>query len=137
MTSSPSCGVPPFDTADMQALDKVARTVTIEFFGQDAAILNGNATEDAYVIRTGQVELLDDNGIVDVLGPGELVGLPSLLTDMPAGLSNPRAAEDVLAYRIPADVRSPAGRSFGPALRRPACGSNAPPRPLLVSRLRM
>lgn len=99
-------GFPPFDTADMQALDKVARTVTIEFFGQDAAILNGNATEDAYVIRTGQVELLDDNGIVDVLGPGELVGLPSLLTDMPAGLST-RAAEDVLAYRIPADVLVP------------------------------
>ena len=121
----------------MQALDKVARTVTIEFFGQDAAILNGNATEDAYVIRTGQVELLDDNGIVDVPGPGELVGLPSLLTDMPAGLST-RAAEDVLAYRIPADVLVP---PCWPIVR--ACASspsmwpNAPPRPLLVSRLRM
>lgn len=120
----------------MQALDKVARTVTIEFFGQDAAILNGNATEDAYVIRTGQVELLDDNGIVDVLGPGELVGLPSLLTDMPAGLST-RAAEDVLAYRIPADVLVPCWPIVRACASSPSMWPNAPPRPLLVSRLRM
>ncbi len=97
-------GFPPFDEADEQDLDDLAGAVDIEYFARGSLLLDAaldTPADVAYVVRTGHVEMLDQAGtVLDVLGPGDLVGLPSLLTDMPPGLST-RAAEDTLTYRLP------------------------------------
>lgn len=107
-------GFPPFEAASSDALGSVVAATEIEFFPQGAWILRAGATNDGYahVVRTGHVELIDAGRVVDVIGPGDLVGLPSLVSDLPPGL-DVRAAEDVLAYRIPADALIPllSGRS--------------------------
>ena len=99
-------GFPPFDEAEEQDVARLAEAVSIEFFAEGSLILDASRdapADVAYVLRTGQVELLDQAGaVVDVLGPGDLIGLPSLLTDMPPGLST-RVAEDALVYRLPAE----------------------------------
>lgn len=101
-------GFAPFDTADESELDELASSVSIEFFGESTLLLEatGAPADSAYMIRSGQVELLDHDRVVDVLGPGDLVGVPSVVGDMPPGLSS-RAGEDTLAYRIPAKVLLP------------------------------
>jgi CBS domain-containing protein len=68
--------------------------------------------EFAYVVRRGSVELLIGERLLDVLGEGELFGFASLLEEGPLGFVA-RAAEDTLAYRIPAEV-------MRPVLERPA-----------------
>lgn len=107
-------GFPPFEAASSTGLDAVVATTEIEFFPQGAWILRAGASNDGFVhvVRTGHVELIDTGRVVDVIGPGDLVGLPSLVSDLPPGL-DVRAAEDVLAYRIPADAMIPllSGRS--------------------------
>jgi CBS domain-containing protein len=107
-------GFPPFEGASDAVLDDVVASTEIEFFHQGAWILRAGEANDgfAHVVRTGHVELIDSGRVIDVIGPGDLVGLPSLVSDLPPGL-DVRAAEDVLAYRIPADAFLPllAGRS--------------------------
>lgn len=107
-------GFPPFEAARDADLDAVVAATEIEFFHQGAWILRAGENNDgfAHVVRTGHVELIDAGRVVDVIGPGDLVGLPSLVSDLPPGL-DVRAAEDVLAYRIPADALIPllSGRS--------------------------
>lgn len=107
-------GFPPFEGATSDVLAAVVAATEIEFFHQGAWILRAGETNDgfAHVVRTGHVELIDSGRVIDVIGPGDLVGLPSLVSDLPPGL-DVRAAEDVLAYRIPADAFLPllAGRS--------------------------
>lgn len=103
-------GFPPFLEADEEALERLAQAVTIEFFAEGSLILDASEdipTDYAYVVRTGQAELVDSTGrVVDTLGPGDMIGLPSLLSDMPPGLST-RVSEDVLAYRLPAEALVP------------------------------
>lgn len=94
---------PPFDTASDEALDEVARSTEIEFFPAGSIVLEqGSAPPDhAYVVRAGSVELLDDGRVLDELGVGDMFGHPSMVAGMPAGYSV-RAAEDLLAYLLPA-----------------------------------
>ena len=101
-------GFPPFDSVSEQLLDRVVRSTEIEFFADGAFLLRTGDTSQgvAHVVRTGHVELVADGRVFDVVGPGELVGLPSLVSGLPTGV-DARAAEDVLTYRIPADVLLP------------------------------
>jgi CBS domain-containing protein len=101
-------GFPPFDTATEDALLAVAAATEIEFFPVGSFVLRaGNSpSEHAYVLRTGQAELLDGSRVIDVLGPGDVVGLPSILTNLPPGL-DVRAAEDLIVYRIGAHAMLP------------------------------
>ncbi len=107
-------GFPPFDDATDGALLDVETATEIEFFPAGSFVLRAgvDASPYAYVLRVGHVELLEGGRVVDVLEPGDVVGLPSLLTDLPPGL-DARAAEDVLVYRIPGDSLLPmlVGRS--------------------------
>ena len=107
-------GFPPFDDAPEAALGDVEAATEIEFFPAGAFVLRAGVgtSPHAYVLRTGHVELLEAGRVIDVLGPGDVVGLPSLLTDLPPGL-DARAAEDLLVYRIPGNSLLPllAGRS--------------------------
>ena len=107
-------GFRPFDTISDSDLNNLVMASQIEFFPEGSFLIRtGDVNEGfAHVIRTGQVELLEDGRVVDVLGPGDMVGLPSLVADLAPGL-DARAAEDVLAYRLPAEALLPAlmGRS--------------------------
>lgn len=107
-------GFPPFDTADEEPLARLVDATEIEFFPEGALLLRagGDAESHVHVVRTGHVELIDAGRVIDVVGPGDVVGLPSLVSGLPPGL-DVRAAEDVLTYRVPADVLLPllAGRS--------------------------
>jgi CBS domain-containing protein len=107
-------GFPPFETAAEEALLAVEAATEIEFFPVGSFVLRAgeSSSEHAYVLRTGHAELIDGGRVIDVLGPGDVVGLPSMLTDLPPGL-DVRAAEDLLAYRVDADAMLPllAGRS--------------------------
>lgn len=107
-------GFPPFDAATEERLEAVAEATEIEFFPVGAFVLRAGdgASEHAFVLRTGQAELLDGGRVIDVIGPGDVVGLQSMLTDLPPGL-DVRAAEDVLVYRVDADAMLPllSGRS--------------------------
>ena len=74
------------------------------------------------MLRTGHAELIDGGRVIDVIGPGDVVGLPSMLTDLPPGL-DVRAAEDLLVYRVDAECdASAAVRSVRAQVR----GRNGP-----------
>lgn len=107
-------GFPPFDTATEETLEAVQKATEIEFFPAGSLVLRAgeSSSAHAYVLRTGHAELTDGGRVIDVVGPGDVVGLPSMLTDLPPGL-DVRAAEDLLVYRIDADAMLPvlSGRS--------------------------
>ncbi|WP_158220534.1 putative nucleotidyltransferase substrate binding domain-containing protein [Kineosporia sp. A_224] len=107
-------GFPPFDGAPDDALRAVAAAVVVEHVPAGTLIVAAGGPGDGAVrvLRTGHADLLADGRVVDVLGEGELVGLPSAVSGLPPGL-DVRAAEDVVAYRLPADAILPllAGRS--------------------------
>lgn len=98
-------GFPPFDTASSEHLAQVEASTDIAFYPQGEPVLRAGegVSEHAFVIRTGQAELRSQGRVVDLLGPGDLFGLPSMLTAMPPGL-DVVAAEDLLVYRIGSDA---------------------------------
>ena len=54
----------------------------IEFYGRDQIILQagGEPARFLYVVRTGAVELVDEEQVLDLLSEGEVFGHPSLLS---------------------------------------------------------
>ena len=64
---------PPYDALDSADLDALARTVEVEYFTAGARIVEaGEAPLDHFfVVRTGEVEVIDRGRVVDLLGPGE------------------------------------------------------------------
>lgn len=107
-------GFPPFEGASSELLDAVVASTEIEFFSKGVLVLEAGDTPAGYafVIRTGHAELIDNGRVIDVLGPGDMFGIPSMLTDLPPGL-DVRASEELLAYRIGAEAMLPlfAGRA--------------------------
>lgn len=66
-----------------------------------------------WVVRSGAVELLEGGRALDLLGEGEMIGHPSMLSGLPA-TREVRAAEDALLYRLPAAaVAGPLARPAG------------------------
>ena len=95
-------GQSPYDALDAADLEALARLIEVEYFAAGTTIVEagGSALTHFYVVRTGEVELLDRGRVVDVLGPGETFGHISVLSGLPPPLSV-RAAEDTLCYRFP------------------------------------
>ena len=93
---------PPFDTADREAVERVAATAEVEFFAAGETIFTegAGALDHLRVVRSGAVELHAGDRVLDLLGTGEMLGHPSMLSGLPAGFSA-RAHEDTLLYRIP------------------------------------
>ena len=87
---------PPFDAFDPGAVERLAEAVEVEFHAAGATIFPKGA---------GAVEVLDDDRVLDLMGPGEMFGYASLLSGLPTDFGT-RAAEDSLTYRIPADAAS-------------------------------
>ncbi|MFL5798309.1 MAG: cyclic nucleotide-binding domain-containing protein [Actinomycetota bacterium] len=90
--------VPPFDTLEPAALERAARGVRIEFFPAGTAILQqgGEPARALYLVRRGEVEVLDDGRLLDLLGEGEVFGDLSLLTGL-APTATIRTHDDTLS----------------------------------------
>ena len=101
-------GHPPFDSLDEGTLEEMARSAEIEFFAARTSIIEsaGALAEFGYVVRSGSVELLIGDRLIDVMGEAEMFGFTSLLAEEPLDFVA-RAAEDTLVYRIPASIARP------------------------------
>jgi len=98
---------PPFDALADEDLDRVVASVEIEHFAPGTVILQqaGAAATHLFVVRKGEVEILDDARVIDLVGEGEVFGMWSLLGHV-APMASVRAAEDTLCYLIDAGVAS-------------------------------
>lgn len=96
---------PPFDGLSEERLRAVVRATQIEHFAGGTVILRkaGEPARYLYVVRKGEVELLDDGLLLDLLGEGEVFGQISLLSRAGPALTV-RAREDTLCYLIDASV---------------------------------
>lgn len=92
---------PPFDALEPDALERVGAATETKSFPPGTTILQqgGPPSRFLYVVRTGGVELLDDEVVIDLLEEGEMFGHPSLVAELPPTLSV-RAFEDTQCYLI-------------------------------------
>jgi CRP-like cAMP-binding protein/Zn-dependent protease len=65
----------------------------------EVIIEEGDVGEDFYAVRSGQVEVLRNGEVVDVMGPGSYFGEIALLTDVPR-TATVRARTPVRAFRL-------------------------------------
>jgi CBS domain-containing protein len=95
-------GFAPFDALAADVLAAVAAGAQERSYGAGEALLleDGTPSEHLFVVRTGAVELVHGGEVVDILGPGELFGQPSLLTGL-APAFTVRAREDTVCFLIP------------------------------------
>jgi CBS domain-containing protein len=96
---------PPFDDLPDRELERIARRVEIEFFAAGAIIVQQGSEplDRLYVVRRGAVELLDGSTVIDLLGEGEVFGLPSI-TSGSEPVFSVRAHEDTLCYLMDGEV---------------------------------
>ena len=99
------CAHPPFDALQTADVERAAAAAEVEFFLAGTTIFAQGAqpVEHLRVVRTGAVEIVLGERVLDLLGPGELFGHASMLSGLPPGFAA-RAQEDTLCYRIPAEV---------------------------------
>jgi CBS domain-containing protein len=109
---------PPFDALNDDALGRVADSVEIEHFAPGDVILEqaGEPARHLYVIRKGEVEIVDHDRVIDLMSDGEAFGAWSLLGRF-SPTTTVRAHVDTLCYLVPADVaesvlESPPGIAF-------------------------
>src|SRR4051812_32390533 len=62
--------------------------------------------EHVWAVHDGAVEIVHEGRVLDLLGPGELIGHASMLSGLPPGFEA-RAGEETTLYRIPAAVARP------------------------------
>ncbi|HEX5558849.1 MAG TPA: putative nucleotidyltransferase substrate binding domain-containing protein [Gaiellales bacterium] len=84
--------------------------------GELVLVEDGTPARHLYVVRSGSVELVHEEEVIDVLEPGESFGHPSLLSGM-APAFDVRAREQTVCLLIEADVAlrllgSPSGVEF-------------------------
>ena len=108
----------PFSGLDQPALERLAERVEVEYFPVGATIFKqGEQPPDRVrVIRRGAVALVDHGRVLDLLGEGELLGHPSMVSGTPTGLEA-RAHEDSLCYSLAAEdvlplLTRPAGLQY-------------------------
>ena len=104
----------PFSGLDSPTLERLAERVEVEFFPVGATIFKqGDEPPDRVrVVRRGSVALVDHGRVLDLLGEGELLGHPSMVSGTPTGFAA-RAHEDSLCYAL-------AANDVLPLLTRPA-----------------
>lgn len=99
---------PPFDQLPPDELSRIAASVKVEHFaaGYDILLYGGSPAEFLYIIMQGSVDLLREEGglqVFDTYGVGEVFGHVSLIRAKPP-IVTVRAHEDTLAYLVPAAV---------------------------------
>src|SRR4249920_501742 len=75
---------PPFDALPEGELERAEAAVLERAYAAGDLVLveDGTPAHHLYVVRTGSVELLHEEEVIDVLEPGEAFGHPSLLSGM-------------------------------------------------------
>jgi CBS domain-containing protein len=93
-------GQPPFDMLEPDDLTRIAAQVEIEYFARGAVVVREDERIDhLWVIRTGALEVLDKGRVVDLLGPGDIVGHVAMLSQLPHEVLV-RAEEESLCLRM-------------------------------------
>lgn len=92
----------PYDALESADLEALARLVEVEYFTAGTTIVAAGEQPltHFYVVRSGEVDVVDRARIVDVLGVGETFGQISVLSGLAPPLTI-RAAQDTLCYRFP------------------------------------
>src|SRR5437870_13868090 len=96
---------PPFDSLTTEQLERIGRSVRIEFFPGDTVIIRaaGEPARFLYVIRRGAVELVEEDHVLDVMGEGEAFGHLSVLSVL-SPVATIRAAEVTICYLVEAQL---------------------------------
>ena len=94
----------PFDTLEPGELDALTASVVERVYEPGTVVLleDGVPAEHLFVVREGLVELVHQGEVVDVIGPGESFGHPSLLSGM-APAFTVRARERTVCWLIRRD----------------------------------
>jgi len=95
-------GVAPFDGLPGALLDSLPRKMTMQYFRRGTAIMAvGRNNDDLYVVRSGAVDVLNQQGrLVDRGGIGTCFGSTTLVRGNPSRF-DVTAIEDVLALVLP------------------------------------
>jgi CBS domain-containing protein len=109
---------PPFSDLPDGELERAEEAMLERSYAEGEAILveDGRPARYLFVVRTGAVELVHENEVIDVLAPGEAFGHPSLLSGM-APAFDVRAREPTVCILLEAGIArkllgSPAGVEF-------------------------
>jgi CBS domain-containing protein len=99
---------PPFDALPEPELARLAAAAEVVLFAAGEVIFaqGTDPQTSAWVVRRGGVELVDHGRVLDLLGPGEMFGHASMLSELPTGFAA-RAAGATTCYRLPGDVTRP------------------------------
>jgi CBS domain-containing protein len=92
----------PFDALAPDELRSIAAAAVERRYAAGAVVLleDGTPAEYLFVVQQGSVELVHDGEVVDVLGPGETFGEPSLLSGL-APAFTVRARDETVCLLIP------------------------------------
>jgi len=95
----------PFDALEPSEVERIAASAEVEFFRAGTVIFSADAraVEHLRVVRTGAVEIVLGDDVLDLITPGELFGHAPMLAGLPPGFAAV-AQEDTLCYRIPQEV---------------------------------
>jgi CBS domain-containing protein len=109
---------PPFDALPDGELERAEAAVRERSYAAGDLVLieDGTPARHLYVVRTGSVELVHEEEVIDVLEPGEAFGHPSLLSGM-APAFDVRAREPTVCLLLDAALAlrllgSPSGVEF-------------------------
>jgi CBS domain-containing protein len=109
---------PPFDALPEDELERAEAAISERSYSEGELVLveDGAPATHLYVVRTGSVELVHDDQVIDVLEPGEVFGHPSLLSGL-APAFDVRAHEDSVCLLLETSVAlrllgSPPGVEF-------------------------
>ena len=93
--------LPGFDALDSGGLNTAARAIKVAYYREGELILTlGVANHELHIVRSGAVELCDENGeLVTRLAEGECFGFPSLMNGAPTR-NQSTAIEDTLVYHL-------------------------------------
>lgn len=93
---------PPYDVLSGDELASLIEGLEVEFFAAGTAIVEADepALRNLWVLRRGELEVVDRGRVVDHLVPGDTFGHISVLTGLPPALTV-RALEDSLCLRLP------------------------------------
>jgi len=93
---------PPFAALEQDDLERVAAAVETRELSAGATVLveDGPPATHFWVTRSGSMELVHEDEVIDVLEPGEGFGHPSLLSGLAPSFTV-RAHEDSVCYLVP------------------------------------
>jgi CBS domain-containing protein len=108
----------PFSGLEEDDLERLAECAKVEFFPAGTVIFKQGQPppDEIRVIRKGEVELVENGRLLDLLEDGEMFGQAWMFSGLPTGWEA-RAREDTLCYAIAAEdvvplLKGPAGLRF-------------------------